>query len=105
MCLFYLVVPIQRTIPFEPGSPLQIILRQRVSDRSVTWTGPGFVRVQDGAGLRFTVSNIPATLDYYVVVRYEPEVRQSIFEYQHLFEMFWSISHLCILYFIFAVHR
>ncbi|ROL46627.1 Laminin subunit beta-4 [Anabarilius grahami] len=61
------------TIPFEPGSPLQIILRQRVSDRSVTWTGPGFVRVQDGAGLRFTVSNIPATLDYYVVVRYEPE--------------------------------
>lgn len=62
------------TIPFEPGSPLQIILRQRVSDRSVTWTGLGFVRVQDGAGLRFTVSNIPATLDYYVVVRYEPEV-------------------------------
>jgi len=75
----------QRTIPFEPGSPLQIIPRERVSDRSVTWTGPGFVRVQDGAGLRFTVSNIPATLDYYVVVRYEPEVSQpfqSIFEYQ-----------------------
>ncbi|XP_056307443.1 laminin subunit beta-4 [Danio aesculapii] len=63
----------QRTIPFEPGSPLQIILRQRANEQSVTWTGLGFVRVQDGAGLRFTVSNIPATLDYYVVVRYEPE--------------------------------
>ncbi|KAL0154838.1 hypothetical protein M9458_049101, partial [Cirrhinus mrigala] len=63
----------QRTIPFEPGSPLQIILRQRAPDQPITWTGPGFVRVQDGAGLRFNVSNIPATLDYYVVVRYEPE--------------------------------
>uniref|UniRef100_A0A8C1P6W4 Laminin, beta 4 n=1 Tax=Cyprinus carpio TaxID=7962 RepID=A0A8C1P6W4_CYPCA len=40
----------------------------------ITWTGPGFVRVQDGAGLRFNVRNIPATLHYYVVVRYEPEV-------------------------------
>lgn len=106
--LSYLVVPMQRTIPFEPGSSLQIILRERVSDQSVTWTGPGFVRVQDGEGLRFTVSNIPAALDHYVVIRYEPEVIQSfqsIFEYQRLFEMFWSISHLCILNFIFAVHQ
>uniref|UniRef100_A0A8C1VN89 Laminin, beta 4 n=1 Tax=Cyprinus carpio TaxID=7962 RepID=A0A8C1VN89_CYPCA len=63
----------QRTIPFEPGSSLQIILRQRTPDQPITWTGPGFVRVQDGAGLRFNVRNIPATLHYYVVVRYEPE--------------------------------
>uniref|UniRef100_A0A8C1P6P2 Laminin, beta 4 n=1 Tax=Cyprinus carpio TaxID=7962 RepID=A0A8C1P6P2_CYPCA len=56
-----------RTIPFEPGSSLQIILRQRTPDQPITWTGPGFVRVQDGAGLRFNVRNIPATLHYYVV--------------------------------------
>uniref|UniRef100_A0A8C1RC31 Laminin, beta 4 n=1 Tax=Cyprinus carpio TaxID=7962 RepID=A0A8C1RC31_CYPCA len=43
----------------------------------ITWTGPGFVRVQDGAGLRFNVRNIPATLHYYVVVRYEPEVSHN----------------------------
>ncbi len=77
MWLSYFVIPVQRTIPFEPGSPLQIILRQRTPDQPITWTGPGFVRVQDGAGLRFKVSNIPTTLDYYVVVRYEPEVSQS----------------------------
>uniref|UniRef100_A0A8C2HRP5 Laminin, beta 4 n=1 Tax=Cyprinus carpio TaxID=7962 RepID=A0A8C2HRP5_CYPCA len=46
----------------------------RTPDQPITWTGPGFVRVQDGAGLRFNVRNIPATLHYYVVVRYEPEV-------------------------------
>lgn len=71
------VIAVQRTIPFEPGSSLQIILRQRTPDQPITWTGPGFVRVQDGAGLRFNVRNIPATLHYYVVVRYEPEVSQS----------------------------
>ncbi|XP_033880763.3 laminin subunit beta-4 isoform X1 [Acipenser ruthenus] len=63
----------QNTIPLDPGSPLQIIFRQRSHDRPVTWTGPGFVRVQDGAGLRFTVNNIPAFLDYSIVIRYEPE--------------------------------
>ncbi|MGH0126894.1 UNVERIFIED_CONTAM: hypothetical protein FKN15_034351 [Acipenser sinensis] len=63
----------QNTIPLDPGSPLQIIFRQRSPDRPVTWTGPGFVRVQDGAGLRFTVNNIPAFLDYSIVIRYEPE--------------------------------
>lgn len=63
----------QAIIPFQPGSSLQIIPRQRAPNKSVTWTGLGFVRVQDGAGLRFSITNIPATLDYYVVVRYEPE--------------------------------
>ncbi|KAI7811799.1 laminin subunit beta-4 precursor [Triplophysa rosa] len=63
----------QRTISFEPGLSLQIIPRQRTPDKPVTWTGLGFVRVQDGAGLRFTITDIPSTLDYYLVVRYEPE--------------------------------
>lgn len=59
------------------------------------------MRVQDGAGLRFTVSNIPATLDYYVVVRYEPEVRQSfqsILEYQRLFVLVHFTFMYCKLY-------
>lgn len=50
------------------------------------------MRVQDGAGLRFTINNLPSTLDYYLVVRYEPEVCQifpSIFE---------CLNCLCLLY-------
>uniref|UniRef100_A0A8C9WRM0 Laminin, beta 4 n=1 Tax=Scleropages formosus TaxID=113540 RepID=A0A8C9WRM0_SCLFO len=46
----------------------------RIPGQPVTWTGPGFVRVQHGAGLRFTVNNLPVALDYYLVLRYEPEV-------------------------------
>ncbi|XP_051546192.1 laminin subunit beta-4 isoform X1 [Myxocyprinus asiaticus] len=63
----------QRTIFFEPDPSLQIVPRKRTPDGSVTWTGLGFVRVQDGTGLRFTVADIPSTLDYYIAVRYEPE--------------------------------
>ncbi|XP_074521304.1 laminin subunit beta-4 [Halichoeres trimaculatus] len=61
------------SIPLDPGSPLQIIPRQRSADRPVTWTGLGLVRVLEGAGLRFTVENLPSSMDYQLVIRYEPE--------------------------------
>ncbi|XP_072529806.1 laminin subunit beta-4 [Salminus brasiliensis] len=63
----------QRTISLQPGSTHQIIFRPHTSDVPVTWTGPGFVRVQDGAGLRFAVTNIPLNLNYHLVIRYEAE--------------------------------
>lgn len=64
------------SIPLEPGHPLQIIPRQRAAGQPPTWTGQGLVRVQDGAGLRFVVDNLPSSTDYQLVIRYEPEVRR-----------------------------
>lgn len=42
----------------------------------IDWTGLGLVRVLEGAGLRFTVNNLPSSTNYQLVVNYEPEVRR-----------------------------
>lgn len=69
---------VQRSsIPLDPGHALQIIPRQRTAGQPITWTGQGLVRVQDGAGLRFIVDNLPSSMDYQLVIRYEPEVRTA----------------------------
>lgn len=67
----------QSSIPLDPGHALQIVPRQRTLDQPITWTGLGLVRVLEGAGLRFTVDNLPSSMDYQLVIRYEPEVRAA----------------------------
>uniref|UniRef100_A0A8C6MGH2 Laminin, beta 4 n=1 Tax=Nothobranchius furzeri TaxID=105023 RepID=A0A8C6MGH2_NOTFU len=57
----------------RPGNALQIIPRQRLANKPEKWTGLGFVRVVDGAGLVFTVENLPASMEYQLVIHYEPE--------------------------------
>ncbi|XP_045894612.1 laminin subunit beta-4 [Micropterus dolomieu] len=63
----------QNSIPLDPGHALQIVPRQRTVDQPITWTGLGLVRVLEGEGLRFTVDNLPSSLDYQLVIRYEPK--------------------------------
>ncbi|XP_048867721.1 laminin subunit beta-4 [Brienomyrus brachyistius] len=63
----------QNSIPMEPGLEHQITPHEHMVDQPGTWTGQGFVHVQDGTELRFTVDNLPASLHYYLLIRYEPE--------------------------------
>lgn len=46
--------------------------------RMVTWTGSGFARVRDGAGLTFRVDDVPYPMDYELLLRYEPEVSAAM---------------------------
>ncbi|XP_053552823.1 laminin subunit beta-4-like [Bombina bombina] len=67
----------QEIIPFGKNSVVELVLRQPTPDVPVTWTGPGFARVLNGAGLRFTVDNIPFPMDFVLAIRYEPETLED----------------------------
>ncbi|XP_051237149.1 laminin subunit beta-4 isoform X1 [Dicentrarchus labrax] len=71
--LMFVCILQQGSISLDPGHALQIIPRKRTADQPISWTGLGLVRVLDGAGLRFTVDNLPLSMDYQLVIRYEPE--------------------------------
>ena len=53
----------------------QVIVREPLRDgRESTWTGTGFVRAFDDSSLEFTVDNIVTSMDYDLIIRYEPQV-------------------------------
>lgn len=51
-----------------------MLVREPYVDRDSTWTGLGFMRVFEGSHLEFDITDIPQTLEYDIVVRYEPQV-------------------------------
>uniref|UniRef100_A0AAX7V704 Laminin, beta 2-like n=1 Tax=Astatotilapia calliptera TaxID=8154 RepID=A0AAX7V704_ASTCA len=60
---------------YEAEDPdVRTVHREHTLSHMVTWTGPGFSRVKDGAGLVFTIDNIPYPMEYDIMIRYEPEV-------------------------------
>ncbi len=63
----------------------QDVYKQIYSDRQVSWTGPGYVKVSDGAILEFVVDNIPSAGLYEIAIRYEQQQQQSEpLEQQHV---------------------
>ncbi|XP_053114353.1 laminin subunit beta-4 isoform X2 [Hemicordylus capensis] len=63
----------QDSVLFGRTSGLDIVIKEPIPGRPVTWSGPGFVRVLNGAGLRFMINNIPFLMDFNFIIRYEPE--------------------------------
>lgn len=54
-----------------------MVEREPPAGRPASWTGTGFARVQEGSWLEFHVSDVPFSMEYDVVIRYEPQVSPS----------------------------
>ncbi|KAM9750902.1 laminin subunit beta-1 isoform 1-T2 [Menidia menidia] len=64
---------LRRIRQLQQTPDVAVVRREHSPSHMVTWTGPGFARVKDGAGLVFTIDNIPFAMEYDLMIRYEPE--------------------------------
>ncbi|KAJ8393455.1 hypothetical protein AAFF_G00059280 [Aldrovandia affinis] len=64
---------LRRIRQLQQTPDVKAVHRERAPGQMVTWTGPGFARVKDGAGLVFTIDNIPYAMEFDIMIRYEPE--------------------------------
>ncbi|KAH0630316.1 hypothetical protein JD844_013235 [Phrynosoma platyrhinos] len=52
----------------------EVLERVHLTGRPATWTGLGFVRVLEGSIVEFHIDNVPFTMEYDILLRYEPQL-------------------------------
>lgn len=57
----------------KSGSP-EVSPRQPYDDRSITWSGTGFMKMHPYSSIEFKIDNLPESKFYDIVVRFEPQI-------------------------------
>lgn len=61
----------------HPSQMVNVVERLATPSGTPSWTGRGFVRLQEGQTLEFLVTSVPRAMDYDLLLRLEPQVRPS----------------------------
>uniref|UniRef100_A0A8C5YD06 Laminin subunit beta 2 n=1 Tax=Microcebus murinus TaxID=30608 RepID=A0A8C5YD06_MICMU len=59
------------------GQVLDVVERLVTTQETPSWTGSGFVRLQEGQVLEFLVASVPRAMDYDLLLRLEPQVPEQ----------------------------
>ncbi|KAF6030638.1 LanB1 [Bugula neritina] len=52
----------------------KVVIREPIRGQTITWTGPGFMRVYEKDSIIFTVDDIPYAMSYDIIIRYETQM-------------------------------
>lgn len=64
---------LRRIRQLQQKPDVELIRKEHEPGQRITWTGLGFARIKDGAGLLFHINNIPYAMEYDIMIRYQPE--------------------------------
>lgn len=73
--------------------------REYQPGRPVSWTGTGFARAPEGGTLEFAINNIPYSMEYDILIRYELQVNYMSPHWLHrLLKVCYGYYyvHLCV---------